>query len=237
MKFLTYTILLSLSSVTVSFAADDDGNAEEGKLLSITQQANTPQKAEDKVETEEEKIAKKKAEPLIENELDKLGFGPALFIVNYDQEVLDDASDVSVRGDGSIASSGTDYNATLGFELHYDFSFGRKLSCISGCDIPANWYASSSHRLSPFIGVFDVQNGINGIAAGIVYGYTKGDGKEKNRTTLNFGIGWTIHKDRLVLARGVREGVGPPAGLTVQEYTERKDVEGIALMVSANFGF
>jgi hypothetical protein len=75
------------------------------------------------------------------------------------------------------------------------------------------------------------------MAAGLIYGYTKGNINGDNKVTLNFGIGKTIHKDRLVLARDVSEGAAPPANLNAVDYTERKDVKGTTLMISVNFGF
>ena len=181
--------------------------------------------------------AKDQAANKADNELDQFGFGPALYMIKYDEEVLKDSKDVTLRGDGSISSSGSDYSVTLGFELHYDFSFGHKLKCYTNCNDSTNWNVTSSHRVSPFIGLFDVDNGINGMTVGLIYGYTKGDGKGENKSTLNFGVGKVIHKDRLVLAGDIEEGVAPPSGLNVEDYTERKDVDGLAFMISANYGF
>lgn len=184
-----------------------------------------------------EEKAKTSATVQASNELDKFEFGPALYLIQYDDEVLTDAKDVSIRGDGSIVSSGSEYSATFGLELHYDFSFGHKLKCNLNCDNSSNWNVTSSHRISPFIGLFDIENGINGIAAGVIYGYTKGDGKGQNKATLNFGIGKVIHKNQLVLSSDIVEGVVPPTNLLVEDYTERKDVNGWTVMISANFGF
>lgn len=181
--------------------------------------------------------AKDQAANQADSELDQFGFGPALYMIKYDEEILKDSKDVTLRGDGSISSSGSDYSVTLGLELHYDFSFGHKLKCYSNCDNSANWNVTSSHRISPFLGLFDVDNGINGMAVGLIYGYTKGDGKGENKATLNFGVGKVIHKDRLVLAHDIKEGAVPPSDLNVEDYTERKDVDGITFMISANFGF
>lgn len=170
-------------------------------------------------------------------ELNQFGFGPALYFIKYSEEILKDSKDVTVRGDGTIASSGSKYSATLGLEVHYDFSFGHNTKCYSDCTKKSNWTVTASHRLSPFIGIFDVENGINGMAVGLIYGYTKGDAKGTNKATLNFGVGWTIHKDRLILSSDAKEGQTPPANLNVEDYTERTDVNGVTLMVSANFGF
>ncbi|MEW8439619.1 MAG: hypothetical protein AB2689_15840 [Candidatus Thiodiazotropha taylori] len=171
-------------------------------------------------------------------DLDQFGFGPALFIIKYDKEVLKDSKEVKLRGDGTISANGSEYTASLGVELHYDFSFGHKVKCYSDdCTVSKNWNRISSHRISPYLGLFDIENGINGIAAGLIYGYTKADLENNNTKTLNFGVGWTVHKDRLVLSGDVEEGAIPPSNLTIDDYTERKDVNGLSLMVSVNFGF
>jgi hypothetical protein len=43
--------------------------------------------------------------------------------------------------------------------------------------------------------------------------------------------------DQLVLAQGLKEGNTVPVGLAQEDYTERKDVDGIVLMISASVGF
>lgn len=185
-------------------------------------------------------LAKQVADENAEKELDQFGFGPALYIIKYEDEVLADSKDVSVRGDGTISAKGTEYSTSLGMELHYDFSFGRTISCFGSeeyCSDVTNHELTTAHRLSPFLGLFDVDNGINGIAAGVVYGYIKQHKNDKNPLTLNAGVGWTVHKDRLVLASGLSEGGVPPSGLKVEDYTERKDVTGLVLMISVNMGF
>ncbi len=170
--------------------------------------------------------------------LDQFGFGPALFVIAYSEEVLMDSKDVRLRGDGSISSSGSSYSTALGFEVHYGFSFANKVKCRTyRCENTSDYVESSGHTVSPFLGLYDVENGINGVVVGVVYGYWRGDGNYQNRTSLNVGVGYTVHKDRLVLGRGVKEGVAPPAGLVSEDYTERKDVDGITLMISASLGF
>ncbi len=192
---------------------------------------------EDLEEEVTEEKAKEKATTKVDSELGKFGFGPALYLIQYDEEVLADSKDVRIRGDGSVASNGSEYSVTLGVELHYDFSFGHKLKCYRDCKDTTNWNVTSSHRISPFIGLFDVDNGINGMAAGIIYGYTKGDRKNENKTTLNFGAGKVIHKDRLTLSNDVEEGEVPPTEFAIEDYTERKDIKGLTFMISVNFGF
>ncbi|MDO6477009.1 hypothetical protein Q4520_16415 [Alteromonas sp. 1_MG-2023] len=216
-------------------------------LLAVTssttfaQQVASPSSSDSAQQGESQTSTAAQAEELAttkaENELDQFGFGPALYMIKYENEVLKDSKDVTLRGDGSISSNGSDYSVTLGFELHYDFSFGHTLKCYTNCSDSKNWNVTSSHRISPFLGVFDVDNGINGIALGVIYGYTKGDGNGENKATLNFGVGKIIHKDRLVLAHDVKEGISPSTDLNVEDYTERKDVDGITFMISANIGF
>lgn len=229
MKTLNNVILfLSILSISgIVYGADN-----------VTKNENSETKKEETVTFSTEVTqAKDNATSKAENELDKFGFGPAIFLIEYDEEILKDSKDIKVRGDGTISSSGSKYSASLGVELHYDFSFGRKIKCYSNCNVASNWNVTSSHRLSPFIGLFDIENGINGMAAGFIYGYTKGDSNGENKTTLNFGVGWTVHKDRLVLSSDVKEGLIPLADLNFEDYTQRKDVEGLTFMLSVNMGF
>lgn len=174
--------------------------------------------------------------------LDQFGFGPAFFVVKYDEEVLKDSKDVRLRGDGTINSSGSDFSTAFGVEAHYSFAFGYE--CSKGiqkskeiCNDSDDWESVSGHSLSPFIGLFDLDNGINGLAGGVVYGYWRDNKQLNNRTSLNVGIGYTVHKDRLVLANDIEEGEAPPTGLSTEDYTKRKDVEGTLIMISASVGF
>ncbi len=175
--------------------------------------------------------------------LDQFGFGPALFIVSYDDEVLKDSKDVRVRGDGSVSTSGSEYSTAIGLEVHYSWAFKYKcrvdgfvLEDKKKCkDYPKA--ISSGHTISPYLGLYDFDNGIDGIAAGVTYGYWRGNNLFNERTSLNIGLGWTVHKDQLVLADGVKEGQAVPTGLEAEDYTERKDVEGVVLMISASVGF
>lgn len=189
---------------------------------------------------ENPEIAKLAAEKKEESKLDQFGFGPAFYVIKYDEKVLADSKDVSIRGDGGIASKGSEYSTSIGLELHYDFSFNRTVKCFGSyeeCKDVEKYELVTAHRISPFLGFFDVDDGINGIAVGLVYGYIKKNKKDEKTVTLNTGIGWTVHKDRLVLARGLSEGSAPAAELNFEDYTERKDVNGIVLMISVNMGF
>jgi len=171
------------------------------------------------------------------SELSNFGFGPAFFMIYYKEEILEDSKDVRVRGDAEIDSSGTKFGTAIGLEVHYDFSIkpNRKGYKSGGAD--TTWTHSNGHVVSPFVGLYDVDNGINGLALGVMYGYWKGDTKFQNRTSLNMGLGYTVHRDRLVLANGVKEGNTPAPGLSIEDYTTRKDVEGIIFMISISRDF
>lgn len=232
--------LLLISSASLSFAADTP-TAGSTKVPTQSQQQTPLTEAETKklAEAEAKDLAKKEAEIDIEAKLDSFGFGPALYAIYYDSDILKDTGDVTTKGDGTIGASGSRYATSFGVELHYDISFGRSIKCYSGdCTDKKNYKLQTGHRISPFLGFFDLDNGINGATVGLIYGYWKGDiDSEENKTTLNIGIGRSIHKDQLVLSNGVSENKAPPAGLNTEDFTERKDVKGWTIMVSTNMGF
>ncbi|MCP4984504.1 MAG: hypothetical protein GY928_00160, partial [Colwellia sp.] len=179
-------ILISIFYLSLSFNAnanpDDDTTQNESDIK------------------ESPEVAETAADQKAEEKLDQFGFGPAFYVIKYDDEVLADSKDVSVRGDGTLSTKGTDYSTSLGLELHYDFSFGRTVKCFGTkeeCKDVSKYELTTAHRLSPFLGLYDVDNGINGIAIGLVYGYIKQHKNDKNPITLNAGIGWTVHKNRL----------------------------------------
>lgn len=172
------------------------------------------------------------------DDVSQFGFGPAFFVLDYDKEILKDSKDVRVRGDGSIDASGTDYSTSFGLEVHYDFSFGDSQVGNRNSDGSVTWLDSyTGHKISPFLGLFDLENGINGLVIGVLYGYWKSDEVAKTKTSLNVGIGTFIHKDQLVLSNGVVEGEVPDSTLTPEDYTSREDVKGITVMISASIGF
>lgn len=208
-------------------------------LLPAISSAEDPVAGADPVVVAADKVTAEDAKNKLEEDdkedgdLDQFGFAPAFFYIAYDKEVLSDSKDVRVRGDGSISAEGTRHATGVGLEVHYSFSFwGRKC-----CKANEKTNGTSAHSISPFLGLYDLDDGINGIAIGAVYGYLRGDENYQNKTALNVGVGWTVHKNRLTLARGVDEGRVPESTLTVEDYTEKKDVEGITLMISASIGF
>lgn len=209
--------------------AETNGNEEEMSTVEkevITEEMVTVGNA---VTTEDRKVKSK--------DLSQFGFGPAFFVISYNKEVLKDSKDVRVRGDGAIDSSGSEYSTAIGLEVHYDFSFPKTQYGYYNESGGVDWDPTSGYTISPFLGLYDLDNGINGLAFGVLFGYWRGDINYKNKSALNVGLGYTIHKDQLVLASGVSKGSAPPAGLEPVDYTSREDVEGVIIMVSATMGF
>lgn len=170
-------------------------------------------------------------------DLSSFGFGPAFYMISYDDEILEDSTNVTIRGDGSLISSGSSYGTSLGLELHYDWSLWGNRKGYTDADGNTKWTHSNGVVLSPFIGLFDVDNGIKGLAAGLMFGYWRGDENFQNRTSVNIGLGYAIHRDQLVLSKGVSEGNPPPSGFTVEDYTTRDDVGGTILTISVSVDF
>lgn len=171
-----------------------------------------------------------------EQDLTRFGFGPAFYMISYQKEILSDSKDVRILGDGSIDSLGSKYGTAIGLEVHYDISvWGARFGTMNGSEI--KWTKSKGLLLSPFLGVYDIENGINGLVFGGMVGYWKGDGDFENRKSLNFGIGRTVHRNQLVLSNRMSEGAAPPIGLTTDDYTSREDVKGTVFMVSISTGF
>jgi hypothetical protein len=163
----------------------------------------------------------------------QFGFAPALFLLNYKEKVYKDSKDVRLRSDGAISGTGSKFATSLGVELHYGASTYNKAEYVPGTKTIKS---TSGNTYSPFIGLFDIDDGINGLAFGVMYSYWRGD-KDYNKTSaLNMAIGWTVHKNRLVLADGLKEG-DKPTTLTADDFTRRKDVRGMTLTISASFGF
>ena len=169
--------------------------------------------------------------------LSSFGFGPAFYMISYNDEILTDSKDVRVRGDGEIDSAGSKYGTALGLEVHYDISiFGKRTGYLDS-NSETVWTKSNGFIVSPFLGVYDIDSGINGLAAGVLFGYWTGDENFENRTSLNFGIGYTVHRGQLVLSDKVLEGAAPPAGLEVADYTTREDVTGLIALISVSVDF
>lgn len=169
--------------------------------------------------------------------LSSFGFGPAFYMISYNDEILADSKDVRVRGDGDIDSSGSKFGTALGLEVHYDISVKGWRNGYLDANKKTVWTKSSGFIVSPFLGVYDIDNGINGLAAGVLFGYWTGDKNFENRTSLNFGIGYTVHRNQLVLSNKVVEGSPPPTGLETTDFTTRKDVTGIIALVSVSVDF
>jgi hypothetical protein len=164
----------------------------------------------------------------------QFGFAPALYAVRYNRPVLGDSKDVRLRGDGTLTAGGSRMATYMGVELHYGASAFNKAVTDP---VTGKIVSTRGHSFSPFVGLFDIDGGINGLALGAVYSYWNGDKDYGKKSALNIGIGWTLHRNRLVLSDAVREGEAPRTGLTADDYTQRKDVRGVTVMVSSSFGF
>lgn len=186
-------------------------------------------KDKEKLETEIEK--KKEAVGLSE-----FGFGPAFFMISYNEEVISDSGDVRLRANGTIDSTGSRFNTSIGLEVHYDFALlGKRYGTKIGEE--TIWKKSNGILITPFVGIFDIENGINGFAGGIMFGYWKGDKNFENRSSLNMSLGYTVHRNQLVLSKEIKEGEAPPAGFVAEDFTTKKDVSGLVFMLSVSTGF
>lgn len=167
----------------------------------------------------------------INKDMAPFGIGPAFYMIRYNEEVLPEFSDAAGTTNGTVAVSGSQYTSALGLELHYNYSFAG-VGCCLGLPIDAS--TSHGFSASPFLGLYDFDDGIDGIIVGAMFGYWRREGDYKIQPSLNLGIGYTVHMDRLVLADGIDEGTAVPPGLN---YIERKNVGGFALTFSASINF
>ena len=167
------------------------------------------------------------ADPEKDVDLNGFGFGPALYMIRYQDSVIEDPRDVRLRGDGTLYADQTKSNVVLGVEAHYNFGIGYTKPDKS------QW----GWKASPYFGLFDVSDGINGLAAGIMLGVWHIDAKGENPKALNIGVGAITHKRRLVLADDVAVGAAPPPDLDVADYTRRRDIHGFAVTLSVSMGF
>lgn len=166
-------------------------------------------------------------------EMGLFGIGPAYYMIRYNEEVLPEYYDEDGVANGNIVASGSQYTSEAGLELHYNYAFasGRSLG------LPIDAAARHGFSASPFLGLYDFDDGIDGIIVGVTLGYWRRGGDYKIKPSLNLGIGYTVHMDQLVLAEGVDEGILIPAGFNTGNYIERKDVGGWALTLAASINF
>ncbi|MCG7871362.1 MAG: hypothetical protein N0C81_18805 [Candidatus Thiodiazotropha lotti] len=244
MKALVLTIHSALLIFTCNALADESGN---NSTTSTPQEKQDP----DTKDTDDGKKTKSKLDNIIENSsnLSDFSFAPALYLISYDNEILQDSKDVKIRSDGKLSSSGSKYSTSIGLEVHYNLSFG--LMCkhqyskkqsklkddMSGCEKSEKYDFISGHTISPYIGLYDFNNGINGLSVGALYGYWKVNSETQKSSSLNIGLGWTVHKDRLVLADDFKEGQTLDPSTNLDDLTERQDIKGLTLMISAYIGF
>ena len=178
-------------------------------------------------------------EPVSPDQFSKLGFAPAVYYLHYKKPVLKGKDSVVLRSDGRVVADGTNSLVSFGLELHYAFTFKNSRTYVA--DKPEvgerDYKYSSGHLLTPYFGVFDIESGIGGMTAGVMYGYWRGDVDLKNKRFLNVGLGVFTHKDQLVLASDVVDGQAPPVNLVLNDLTRRSDAHGWTFLISAGFGF
>ena len=165
-----------------------------------------------------------------------LGFGPALFGITYNDRIVDNSDEVVITSDSLVKFPGSRRSIPLGFEAHWNIKIPGTVWRFKPKGA-TKWASSIGGVIGPFVGIYDVDNGINGFAVGGVVGFWRGDGNFENRAVLNFGLGYTVHRKRLVLVDGVRDNTKVPTGKGVADLTTRNDVEGFTFMVSAHVGF
>ncbi len=170
----------------------------------------------------------------VNRDMGLFGIGPAFYIIRYNEEVLSESHDASVTAEGGIDASGAQYAAELGLEVHYNLSFASGRCCLG---VPIGAGNPREYSVSPFLGLYDFDDGVDGIILGTKFSYWRGDGKYKFKPALSLGIGYTVHMDQLVLANGADEGDLVPAGADIANYMERKDVGGWALTLSASVNY
>jgi hypothetical protein len=163
----------------------------------------------------------------VNTDMGLFGIGPAYYMIRYNEEILPEYYETTGEMNATVAASGSQYTTAVGLELHYNYSFAGDL-------LPIDVRASHGFSASPFLGLYDFDDGIDGIIVGAMFGYWRGEGNYKFKPSLNLGIGYTVHMDQLVLADGVAEG---DAILPGDNYIERKDVGGWALTFSAAINF
>ena len=163
-----------------------------------------------------------------------LGAGPAFYVLRYADPIIEDSRDVRLRSNGTVEANETRTSTSLGVEVHY--RIGLTYNIVrdkNDSTVVKTWGWSAS----PYLGVFDVSNGINGVAVGLMGGVWRGDKNGENQKALNIGIGYFTHKNRVVLADDVTRGQVPPPDLEPVDFTRKRDVDGLTLTISASVGF
>lgn len=164
-----------------------------------------------------------------------VGFAPAYYILAYDRDVFETPDSVRLRSDGKLTTNGSKSASYIGLEAHWDLTW--KTTTYIGTGLGKIPTGSKGHGFSPYVGVFDISDSINGFSIGALYSIWKGDENYENRTALNFGIGYFLHQNRYVLSKGLELNDVPPAELEQIDYTRKTDVEGVNIVISANIGF
>jgi hypothetical protein len=171
---------------------------------------------------------------------EKFGFGPAIYLINYDEEIIDDAtSDVRINNAGQVSADTTRSATHLGLEVHY--TFWTKPTVRYKPDPAQNGKlvrdSTSGWSVSPTVGIFDLDDGISGQAYGLVYSRWHGDANFTRQRALNIGATYINHRKRTVFVDGVDDGKALPAGFQLSDVTRKKDVNGFAIFISYSLGF
>jgi hypothetical protein len=165
----------------------------------------------------------------IGEEMGPFGIGPAFYMIRYNEEILPEYYDTAGVTEAAVVASGSQYATEVGLELHYNYAFASGRCCLG---LPIVEGAGHGFSASPFLGLYDFDDGVDGIILGATFGYYRRGGDYKIKPSLNLGIGYTVHMDQLVVADGVAEGAG-----FAGDYIERKDVGGWALTLSTSINF
>lgn len=164
-----------------------------------------------------------------DKEMGLFGVGPAYYMIRYNDEVLPEFYDSAGMVNGAVAVSGSRNATELGLELHYNYSFANGGCCPGLTMDRSTIYGFSA---SPFLGLYDFDDGIDGFIVGAMFGYWRSNSNYKIKPALNLGIGYTVHMDQLVLADSI-----VPTEHNLEQYIERKNVSGWALTFSASINF
>ena len=167
------------------------------------------------------------------SEISNLGFGPALYLIRFNKDTVDN---VRVDGAGNLNADKSRMLASMGLEVHYTFLSGPfATSYFQSKD--GNKVSTSGYSISPYVGVFDLTNGINGLSTGLVFSLWRGNSEGENKRALNMGVGYSVYKNQTVLSDGFSIGSKIPTGTQLSDATTKADIDGINILVSASLGF
>lgn len=238
MRTVKWVLVLGVALPFVSVGASAQATSPTPSPGAAVSTASTPNTAPSPSPTSEPKITSQSEETVDTGDsLKGFNFAPALYFLNYNKEVLADSKNVRVRSNNTIESLGRTATSAIGLEVHFNIGLSSYRTGYGPNLEEAEWTGSWGVNASPFIGVFDVDDGIKGFVIGGMVGIWRGDKNFDNKSALGVGVGYFIHNDQLVLSNEVAEGSTPPADLKPEDYTTRENVEGVAIMMTVSLGF